>query len=254
MSLHHSSFKIQERTALIYGSVDTISRAIANRLSDLGASVVIAHPMAHKLKVFTGSLNDRREIHPEYGQLTTIEQPITNENHAHEVISSTAQSFGGLDILIDLSAIGDTSTGSLKGSKILAKKAFTFLESRSRSRMVYLFNSPSIYGDKSPTDIPDFYNSLIKEKTIQGITLNSLSLGVTEDYLRKHFPEINNIDEALQCVLKKRPKQSLIDPNEIANLVAFLCSPLSSIVNGQIIQADGGASCLISTGSHKGSK
>ena len=244
MPLNNSSFKIQERTALIYGSVDTISCTIANRLSDLGASVVISHPMAHKLKVFTGNLNDRREIHPEYGQLTTIEQTITNEDDAYEVISNTAQFFGGLDILIDLSAIGDTSPESLKGSKILAKKALTFLESRSQSRMIYVFNSPSIYGDECPTDIPDFYNSLIKGKTTQGITLNSLSLGVTEDYLRKRFPEINNIEESLQCVLKKRCGQGLIDPNEIANLVAFFCSPLSNLINGQIIQVDGGASCL----------
>ena len=179
----------------------TITRAIASELSEHGTNVAISHPKAHKLKVFTGNLNDQSEVHHKYGQVTTIEQTITNESQAKETISKAAETLGGFDMLIDLSPTENTYEPfvSIKGSKALAKQAFTFLEHRPHSRMIYVSNSSFIYGEKHPTDIIDLYRSFIKSnksiKSIksnksnksQEVTLNELELGVTEDYLRSRF-------------------------------------------------------------------
>ena len=41
-------------------------------------------------------------------------------------------------------------------------------------------------------------------------------------------------------VFKRTPILRLAEPNEIASVVAFLCLPAASYVNGQVISVDGG--------------
>ena len=238
-----SEFKIHERTVLLYGSTGPMACAISNRLAELGADIAVVNGRASQLRTFVDSINDMREIHPHYGRLATIDIQVTNENQAGEAISQTAETFGSLDVLIDLSAVENTKCSTqIKGSKCLGKKAFAFLTKRTRGRMIYVFNSQNIYNEEHPTDIMSLYGKLIRTKKGQGITLNCLSLGMNEDYLRSHFPECANMEEARQKVLDKTPEAQLINPNEVADLISFLCSPLSSAINGQIITVDKGLS------------
>ena len=239
----NSEFKIHERTVLLYGATGPMACAVSSHLAELGANIAIVNKEVGQLRTFINSINDICEVHPENGRLVAIDAEINNENQAREAISKTAEAIGSLDILIDFSAIENTQSESqIKSSKSLGKKAFSFLSKRTRGRMIYAFNSQSIYNEKHPTDMIDLYSQFVRTQKGQGITLNCLSIGMTEDYLRSRFPESSNIEEARQKVLKKTPKAQLIDPNEVAHLIAFLCSPLSSVLNGQIISADKGLS------------
>ena len=241
--MFNSDFKIHERTVLIYGSTGPMACAIASRLAELGANIAIVDKKANQLKNFVGSINDLLEVHPKNGTLVTIDAEITKESQADEAISQTAENFGSLDVLIDLSAIGNTDLPKqIKASKSLGKKAFSFLTKRMRGRMIYAFNSKHLFNQEHPLDVIDLYSQLVRTNKSEGMTLNCLSLGMTEDYLRSHFPDCSNMEEARQKVLEQTPDAQLMNPDEIANLIAFFCSPLSSAINGQVIVADKGLS------------
>ena len=78
--------------------------------------------------------------------------------------------------------------------------------------------------------------NMAKEFARFNIRVNSLSPGlINTDMLKKNTDE-KNINKTLSRVCLKR----IGEPHEIANVAAFLCSNLSSYINGQNIKVDGG--------------
>lgn len=78
--------------------------------------------------------------------------------------------------------------------------------------------------------------NMAKEFARFNIRVNSLSPGlINTDMLKKNTDE-KNIKKTLSRVCLKR----IGEPNEVANVAMFLCSNLSSYINGQNIKVDGG--------------
>jgi enoyl-[acyl-carrier protein] reductase III len=73
-----------------------------------------------------------------------------------------------------------------------------------------------------------------------GIRVNAVSGGVVETGALEHFP---NRDQMLAAG-RANPVGRLVEPDDIAGAVAFLCSPDADMVRGQTIIVDGGFSLL----------
>jgi enoyl-[acyl-carrier protein] reductase III len=71
-----------------------------------------------------------------------------------------------------------------------------------------------------------------------GIRVNAVSAGVVETGALEHFP---NRDEMLSAG-KANPAGRLVEPDDVAGAVAFLCSPDAEMIRGQILVVDGGYS------------
>lgn len=73
-----------------------------------------------------------------------------------------------------------------------------------------------------------------------GVRVNAVGPGYTETEMLKsvgiEHPEV------VEKWLEDMPSGALLQPPEVANVVAFLLSPLSSAINGQLVMADGGYS------------
>ena len=127
----NTNFKIHERTVLIYGGSGPLVYSISSHLTELGADVALVGEKANQLRAFSNSINDRREIHADYGRMEAIETQVTNEKQLGEAISRTAEIFGSLDILIDLSPIESTERErQIERSRHLAQEVFAFLSKR----------------------------------------------------------------------------------------------------------------------------
>ena len=74
----------------------------------------------------------------------------------------------------------------------------------------------------------------------RGINVNAVSPGVVETDALHHFASMGNQDNILQKFIDQVPAGRLITPEEVAEVVAFLCTPAAAMIVGQTIVVDGG--------------
>ncbi|HZB24181.1 MAG TPA: SDR family oxidoreductase [Gaiellaceae bacterium] len=80
---------------------------------------------------------------------------------------------------------------------------------------------------------------LAVELSPAGIRVNAVSAGVVETGALEHFP---NRDEMLEHGRRRTPAGRLVEPEDIAGAVEFLCSPAAEMVRGHTLVIDGGFS------------
>ena len=69
--------------------------------------------------------------------------------------------------------------------------------------------------------------------------MNSVAPGATKTELLKDFPA-----EVLERLRLSIPLKKIAEPEEIAHLVLFLCSPAAGFITGQNISIDGGVTAI----------
>jgi enoyl-[acyl-carrier protein] reductase III len=82
---------------------------------------------------------------------------------------------------------------------------------------------------------------LAVELAPRGIRVNAVSAGVVETEALDHFP---NREQMLKAAEKRTPAGRMVEPEDVASAVAFLCSPDADMVRGQTLIVDGGYSLL----------
>lgn len=82
---------------------------------------------------------------------------------------------------------------------------------------------------------------LAVELAPRGIRVNAVSAGVVETEALDHFP---NRDQMLRAGRERTPAGRLVEPNDVAGAVAYLCSPDAEMVRGHTLIVDGGYSLL----------
>jgi len=82
---------------------------------------------------------------------------------------------------------------------------------------------------------------LAVELAPRGIRVNAVSAGVVETDALDHFP---NREEMVRAGKTRTPAGRLVEPDDIASAVAYLCSPDAEMVRGHTLILDGGYSLL----------
>jgi enoyl-[acyl-carrier protein] reductase III len=76
-----------------------------------------------------------------------------------------------------------------------------------------------------------------------GISVNAVSPGVVATEALKHF-DASRDGTVLEAVRRRSPVGRLVTPEDVAGIVAFLCSPEASMIRGQTLVVDGGYTLL----------
>ena len=84
-----------------------------------------------------------------------------------------------------------------------------------------------------------FVRYLAVELAPRGIRVNAVSGGVVDTAALDHFP---NREQMLEWGKKRTPAGRLVEPEDIADAVAFLCSPEADMIRGHVLIVDGGFS------------
>ena len=82
---------------------------------------------------------------------------------------------------------------------------------------------------------------LAVELAPRGIRVNAVSAGVVETGALDHFP---NREQMMEMAQTRTPAGRMVEPEDVADVVEFLCSPGAEMIRGQTLIVDGGYSLL----------
>lgn len=262
-----SSFKLQDRTAILTGPCNSVNQAIAMKFTQMGANVALVDRNIEKTQRFASQLMDAREVQERFGRAVAIQADLSKLHHVQDAIARAAESFGGVDIFIDglmtteLHAFKDPNAleelervidVNLRSPLMATQAVLRFLEGRKRGRVIYLMHDIARMGFANNsllavtrTGLSAFARTLAREVAENNVTVNCVAIGLTEEFLLSQHPrETLSIQEAQARLTRAYPSAQMTEPEKIANLVAFLASPLGSGITGQTIAVSQGMSLL----------
>ena len=247
-----ASFNFTDKVAIVTGGSTGIGRATALLFARHGAKVVI------------GDVNpEGREtvamIEQEGGVALFVEADVRNAQQVQALVAAAVETYGGLHcafnnagvlpagaLLADVeeAAFDQVIAVDLKGVFLSMKYEIQHMLKAGSGAIV---NNASIAGMIADPGISSYVAAkhavigLTKAAAIeyaaQGIRINALAPGLVETGMTAHWFADPNIRAHL---LANTPMGRVAQPEEIANLVLFLCSDLASFAAGQVFAVDGG--------------
>ena len=155
-------------------------------------------------------------------------------------------SFGSIDIIIDthlldLCESSEQLEQRLKITETLCKAGMPFVEGRNKGRILFLTNEILMKSEEKFDSLNKTMNEFTKKVIKDNITMNMISTGVTEELLINLYGGKKSIKDAFADFQEKHGDCRIIEPTEIASVVSFLASPISSGICGQTVKIDAGA-------------
>jgi len=243
------------KIALITGSGRGIGKAIAIRLAQSGAHIVIN--FIHNREPAEQVASQIREM----GQKALVVRAnVGKVDQLTGMFDEIEKEFSGLDILISNAASGFNRPGlqqkpegwdhtmsvNAKAFLFAAQQAVPLMEKRGGGVMVAISSPGSvrvmpdyIAVGASKAALESLVRYLAVELAPKNIVINAVSPGVVITDALKHFQIFSN-EDLIDRVAKATPAGRLVTPEDIANLVHFLCLPEAFMIRGQVIVIDGG--------------
>lgn len=250
-----NGINLHQRVALISGPMTTTVSSIVMTLTRLGADCVILDTDKSVSSAFANQINDAREINDKYGRAMVIQSELKTPEEIKDVIGRAAQTFGGLDIYIDALMIQKPTPMKFEGSidnidgmidkhlklpLMLTQAVMAYLKSRKKGRVLFLLNdSPvakikeDLVGSAIRSGLVQFASSLAKQTSEFNVTVNALTVALTEEYILAHDPESKSIKEAMEKMKIIDPSLKITEGDKISQTIAFLVSPMGATMNGQ---------------------
>ena len=254
---------LQGKVALVTGASRGIGRAIAERLGQDGASVVVNY-YANRPGADENALANEvvQAIEQKGGAAVVAEGNVADAVQLRSLFDVAEQQFGGLDILVlnaaawrwgsiadltseDFDLIFNTNA---RGTFIAMQEAAKRVRDGGRvvaiSAGLSVMPRPdtAIYG-ASKAAINHFVQVFAHEIGHRQITVNSVMPGATNtDAMREPISNVSSGDTIVtfESEIALTPLGRLGEPEDIAEIVAFLASDQARWVTGQLIGAGGG--------------
>jgi 3-oxoacyl-[acyl-carrier protein] reductase len=240
------------KTALVTGASRGIGRAIALGLAREGAQVAVAARRKNLLDELA------TEIERAGGKLPAIiESDLYNPETPGRLAAAATQRLGRVDILIN--AAGGSRPMPFESSvekwdegmtvnffrlRELSHAVIPGMRERGFGRIVNITGTSEPHGinaaNSAKAAVHAWAKGISREMAKHGITINSIQPGriVSEQILRMHPTEADRKRFAEDNI----PAGRFGEPQELAVLAIFLCSPLAGYITGTVIPVDGGMS------------
>ncbi len=250
-----SLFDLKGKVAIVTGSSRGIGRAIAERMAEHGAKVVVSSRKLPACEEVTKAINDK------YGAGTAISIAcnISSKDELKNLVDRTTKEFGKVDILVcnaasnpyygPLAGIQDDQFRKILENNIIANNwliSFTVPQMIERKDGAIIIIS-SVGGYKGSTTIGAYCISkaadlqlarnLAVEYGKHNIRVNCIAPGLIKTDFAK---ALWDNPETLKTTEARSPMRRIGQPDEIAGGAVFLASKAGAFVNGQSIVIDGG--------------
>lgn len=248
-----SLFDLSHKVAIVTGSSRGIGRAIAMRLAEHGAKVVISSRDRTACEAVV------REISAAGGEAMAQECNISSKSELSTLVDVTVKRWGGIDVLvcnaavnphfgpsiqIDDEAFDKIMQSNVRSNFWLCNMVLPQMAERGGGSIIVISSvaglqgSPSIgvYGLSKAADMALARNICV-EWGKKNIRANCIAPGLVRTDFARALWENPKIYEQ---VVKSYPLRRIAEPDEIAGAAVFLAAPSGSFITGQTIVIDGG--------------
>lgn len=246
-------FGHQGRVVIVTGGAQGIGAACARRFAREGAQVVIAD-LAREAGEAVARETNGRFIACDVGDKAQVDALVAQTLAAHgriDVLVNNAGIFKAADFLDISEADFDAVLRvNLKGAFLMAQAAArAMVQAGTRGAIVHM---SSVNGVMAIPTIASYnvskggINQLTRVMALaladHGIRVNAVAPGTIATELAAQA--VLTSDDARRKILGRTPMKRLGEPEEIADVVAWLASDAASYVTGEIVTADGGRMAL----------
>ncbi|AFH42695.1 short chain dehydrogenase [Fervidicoccus fontis Kam940] len=251
---------LKNKISIVTGGGSGIGRAIAEKLSSLGSTVIIFDVSEE------GGLSTVREINSKGGSSYFFKVDVSNEESVKRGIENAVEKTGGIDVLVNNAGIEPPSKSllelsveeydrvlniNLKGVWLMTKYATPYIAKRGGGSVINIASVAGIMPLAGAMPYSVSKAGVIMLTKVSAVELGKLKIRVNA--IAPGWVDTPMIERAARNLkltpeeFKKINSQRIIlgrfaSPEEIANAVAFLASDESSYITGSLVVVDGGIS------------
>lgn len=240
---------LKGKVAVITGGSRGIGKATAQKLASLGADIAVVYRSEDAAAAELCSELQQQGVKAEPFKLN-----VSVYDDAKETVDRIMETFGHIDILVNCAGITKDRliammkedgfdaviNVNLKGTFNMIKHCTPVFMKQRSGKIINLASVSGIIGNAgqanysaSKAGIIGLTKSVAKELAGRGVCCNAVAPGFVETEMTANLSKNNKLVDQI-------PMKRMGQPEEVAELIAFLASPVSDYITGEVIKIDGG--------------
>ena len=240
---------LSNRVAIVTGSGRGIGRAIALKLAEIGATVVVND-------IGETAQGVAEEIRAMNRQSLAILADVSSSPDVTRMVEETVATYGKIDVLVNNAGIARDQlvlrmsdedwdkvlAVNLKSVFLCTRAVLRHMVKQRWGRIISIASIVGIVGNPGQANyasakagIIGFTRTIAKEVASRGITVNAIAPGFIDTEMTQRLKE-----DWKQELRKQIPLGYFGSPRDVAEAVAFLASEEARYITGQVLNVDGG--------------